>query len=157
MVADANVLLDYAAADPGVLMLAGQHLGELHVPARLLAELPELGGGALALRPVEETLDQLIEAGTRRGRIGFTDHLCLILARASGWTCLTNDSALASACYEDGVPTVGGLDLVTALVEARHLEAQAGVAVAEALCRANPRHTTRAGVARLRERLGVAG
>jgi hypothetical protein len=149
MVTDASLLADYVATDPTPLGLAARHLGGLHVPSRVQEEVPELGAeacGALGIVLVEETLDQLVRAGARRDRLSFSDRMCLVLARESGWACLTNERALASACAADGVPALGGLELLARLVAAGHLAAPAARAAAEALHRVNPRHHPRAAI-----------
>ncbi len=91
---------------------------------------------------MEESLDQLLEAGKRRGRLSFHDRLCLILARDAGWACVTNDRALRRACEELSVPVLWGLELMIRLAAGHHLAIDTAVTIANAIRQSNPRHIT---------------
>ena len=158
LVVDANVLIDYLAADATVLRLVSRHVGSLHVPRQVLQEVPRLGPDDcehLALRIADETVEQLLEAGQQRGRLSFHDHLCLILARDHGWSCVTNDRALRRACEKLSVPVLWGLELMIELVAGGHLTAQAALGVAMAIRESNPHHITEDILERLRNRLAT--
>lgn len=140
LLVDANVLIDFVGADREVLALMVRHLGAIHVPRDVLDEVAALDEPtctALGLRLVEGTLDQLTEAAARRGRLSFTDRMCLILARDHGWTCVTNDGRLRRECDAAGVPVMWGLQVLLGLVACGALTADAAVAVAEAIGREN--------------------
>ena len=143
LVVDANVLIDYRAADLTVLQLASRHIGKVHVARQVLREVPRVGADEcerLDLKIVDESLEQLLEAGRRRGRLSFNDHLCLILARDAGSTCVTNDRALRRACEELSVPVLWGLELMIQLTAGHHLAEAAAVTIAKAIRESNPRH-----------------
>ena len=71
------------------------------------------------------------------------DKLCLVLARDNGWACLSNDGPLREACKAQGVSVVWGLEIMLWLVQARHLDADKAIEVAEAIHLSNPLYITR--------------
>lgn len=153
---DANVLIDYLAADATILRQVSRHIGPLYVPRQVLREVPRLGPedhDRLALRNVEETVEQLLEAGQQQGRLSFHDRLCLILARDNGWTCVTNDKALRRACEALSVPVLWGLELMIQLVAGGHLAAEAALETAAVIRKSNPQHITEDILERLKSRL----
>ena len=119
LIVDANVLIDYAKADLSVLALVVEYLGPVHVVRDVLAEVNQLDEEAcehLGVQVVDGTLDQILEAGARRGSLSFADRMCLILARDESWTCVSNDGPLRRACEADGVSVLWGLQLILELV-----------------------------------------
>lgn len=157
---DANVLIDYLAADATVLQLVSRHIGTVHVPRQVLQEVPRLGADKcerLDLHIVDESLEQLLEAGQRRGRLSFHDRLCLILARDAGWSCITNDRALRRECTDLSVPVLWGLELMILLAAGDHLTADAAIDIARAIRRSNSRHMTEEILERFSRRLGEIG
>lgn len=60
LVADANVLIDYAQTDPSVLTLHVRHFGPIYVPSVILDEVDQLDAAdceSLGLTVVEEPLE----------------------------------------------------------------------------------------------------
>ena len=160
LVVDANVLIDYLAADANVLGLVSHQVGPVHIPRQILREVPRLGVEdceRLGLRIVDESVEQLLEAGRQHGRLSFYDHLCLILARENGWTCVTNDRALRRACAEHSVPVLWGLELMIQLVAGRQMTAEMAVKVASAIRESNPHHVTEDILVRFENRLKEVG
>ncbi len=156
LIIDANVLIDFALADVSILALVAKHLGEVQVPLPLLEEVEQLDEslcGQLGLKIVEPTLDLLTQAATARGKLSFQDHLCLLMAKDSGLTCITNDRALRKACVDEEVPTLWGLELMIGLAEGGHLTFEAAVSVARAMSEVNPLHITAEIVAKFEERI----
>jgi len=156
LIIDANVLIDFALADMSILALVAKHLGEIQVPLPLLEEVEQLDEslcGQLGLRIVDPSLDLLSQAATARGRLSFVDHLCLLIAKEGGLTCVTNDRALRKACTDEGVPTIWGLELMVELVEGSQLTVEAAVAVARAVSGLNPLHITAEIVAKFERRV----
>jgi hypothetical protein len=84
LIIDANVLIDYAHTQPKILILAGRHIGTLHVSRLLLqqevCELNESDGDQLGLNLVELSTEQLLEVGRLRRSLSFHDRTCLVLA-----------------------------------------------------------------------------
>jgi hypothetical protein len=155
LLVDANVLIDYAQADPTVLALVAHHLGPVHVPQDVLDEVDQLDEEAcdrLGLKVVEGTLGQVLEAGAGGGGLSFPDWMCLILARDHGWTCVTNDGRLRTACAAEGVSVLWGLQLMVQLVDAGELDGKDAIGVAEAIEETNPWLSARV-VAAFREKV----
>lgn len=145
-IADANVLIDYAQTSPDILGLVARHIGPVYVAAAVLDEVEQLDEAqcqAIGLAPVEGSLAQMTEAAQRGGPLSFEDKLCLVLARDNGWACLSNDGPLREACKAQGVSVVWGLEIMLWLVQARHLDADKAIEVAEAIHLSNPLYITR--------------
>lgn len=141
LLVDANVLIDFATTDPEVLALVVRHVGAVHVPREVFDEVDQLDEAAcakLGLQIVEASVDQLLEAGSQRGRLSFADRVCMALARDNGWTCVTNDGRLRRECLEAAVHVMWGFQLLISLVDCGAMTADAAIAVAEAVGRANP-------------------
>jgi rRNA-processing protein FCF1 len=158
LLVDANVLIDYVKAERSILALVARHLGEVRVLSTILAEVDQLDAEEcerLGLQVVEPDPAQVVAAAERRGRLSFQDHLCLLVARERGWTCVTNDGALRRALGENRVPTVWGLELMVELVRIGQLDPGEARAVAETIHTTNPLHIRRSLVeqfaARIRE------
>ena len=145
LVVDANVLIDYVAADETILSLATRFMGTIQVPRLILNEVDQLAEtdcDRLGLRVVEASLEQLEEARQGSKGLSFNDRICLILARDSGWTCVTNDRALRKACEKISVSVLWGLELMLDLVAGGHLALESALQVARAIQATNPRHIT---------------
>jgi len=142
---DANVLIDYQKSDFSVLGLVHRHVGEVHVLTTILHEVDGLDVDdceRLGLKVIEPELAQLIQASARKGQLSFRDHLCLIVAADEGFVCVTNDKALRRACDEGGVTTLWGLEIMTALVRERAMQAADAIETAEKIHTSNPLHIT---------------
>lgn len=153
LVADANVLIDYASTDPSILALHVRHLGPIYVPSVILDEVVQLDVAdceRLGLTVIEEPPGILLAAAERRGPLSFEDRVCLLLARENRWTCVTNEKPLHRACAQGGVTSIWGLRLMIHLVEARQLNRQVAIGVARAIHEVNPRYVT-AGILELFE------
>jgi predicted nucleic acid-binding protein len=144
-VLDANVLIDYCGSDASVLTLASRHVGVIHVPSVLLEEVEGLDESEcerLGLVVVEPEGSLLVAAGRRRPGLSYYDHVCLLAAKAAGWTCVTNDGRLRRECRSEEVPVRWGLELMVPLVAAGHLTISAATAVAETIHASNPMFIT---------------
>ncbi|MCG3193062.1 MAG: hypothetical protein DIJKHBIC_02311 [Thermoanaerobaculia bacterium] len=145
LIIDANVLIDYALADRSVLTLVVHHIGPLHVPVPILAEVEQLTEAdcrRLGLTLLEPEAADLMTAASQRGSLSFEDHLCLLMAQRGGFTCVTNDKALRRECESGGVSILWGLQLMVELVTRQELSAEAALSTAAAIRRDNPRHIT---------------
>jgi LPS sulfotransferase NodH len=85
---------------------------------------------------------ELVAAAEKRGPLSFEDRVCLLLARESRWTCVTNEKPLHRACKQDGVTSIWGLRLMINLVQARKLTRQDAMDTARAIQAINPRYIT---------------
>lgn len=139
-IADANVLIDYASVDKGILGLISRHLGPLRIASPVLEEVKQLSepeARKLGLELVEPTLGQAIEAESARGATSFQDQLCLILARDHGWTVISNDKPLRALCAKLSIRCMWGLEAMAILVHGGHLTAAKAAGVAEAIAKQN--------------------
>ena len=141
LVIDANVLVDYQAADLAILALVNRHVGTVHILTTMLAEvegLDESDCERLGFRVVEPSFVQVVEAASQTGRLSFQDFTCLVVCRDHGWTCVSNDRALRRACEADGIDVIWGLELMLELVRHGHLLANDASEAAERIHLANP-------------------
>ena len=118
---DACVLIDFLEADPGLFQRVARYLGHLIIPSPLLKEVRGADPSFFQQHGVEildPTIEQLARAASKRGRLSFADHLCLLMAKDDGYTCVTNDRALLNVCKAEGVEVVRGLKLLLDLVGA---------------------------------------
>lgn len=116
---DANVLIEYAHADEGILALIARHLGPTRVLSTTLGEVRELGAEdcrRLDISIIEPTTAQRNEAAGIPSRTSGRDKLCFVACRQNGWTLATNDRLLRSLCERDEVPVRYALELVLDLV-----------------------------------------
>jgi hypothetical protein len=66
------------------------------------------------------------------------DRLCFLLAKAYGWTCVSNDGALRRVCLAEGVELLWGLEMMGLAVEAGALPGDVAEAVARVIQESNP-------------------
>lgn len=112
---DANVLIEYAHADEGILALIARHLGPTRVLSTTLGEVQELDAEdcrRLDISIIEPTTAQRNEATGVRSRTSGKDKLCFVACRQNGWMLATNDRLLRSLCERDEVPVRYALELV---------------------------------------------
>ena len=142
---DANVLIDYQKSDSTVLGLVNKHVAEVRILTAIIEEVDGLeivDCESLGIKVIEPDLHQLGRAASKRGKLSFQDHLCLIVASDAGFVCVTNDKSLRSACREKKVCTLWGLEIMTALVEASAMSATDAIQIAENMHLSNPWHIT---------------
>ena len=145
LVADANVLIDYAKTDPSILTLYARHMGPIYVPSVILEEvdqLDEMECERLGLTVITEPIEILMAAVAKRGPLSFEDWVCLLLARENGWTCVTNEKPLHRICKQEGVDHIWGLRLMIELVLAGQLTNGDAMDVAYDIQAINPRYIT---------------
>src|SRR5687768_9406067 len=110
LVMDANVLIDLWEADRNAIRLISDHVGQVHVPLPVLREevnqIDEAEYVTLGIVPVDPPFSTAANAAARRAGLSFHDHLCLLLARDNGWTCVTNDKRLRRECAAEEVPVL---------------------------------------------------
>lgn len=140
-IADADVLIDFRDADASVLSILVRALGPICVAAPVLLEVDDLDESAaasLGLTVIEPTFAMFNAAATKRGGLSARDHLCLLMAKAEGWTCVTNDKALRKACGQEGVAVLWGLQMLGLAVEAGGLPGSSAEEIARRISDANP-------------------
>jgi rRNA-processing protein FCF1 len=144
LIVDANVLIDFCLTDRSVLSLVSRHVGVIHVPEPILAEVEALDRTAaesLGIRVVAPELPLLTRAADASvdSPLSFEDWLCLLLAEKETWICVSNDKRLRRECTSRHVKVLWGLELVLRLVERKALDGAKAIAIAEAVCEMNPR------------------
>lgn len=157
---DANVLVDYQAADLTILGLVSRHVGTVYILSTVLAEVEGLDESEcerLGFRVVEPTLEQAIEAASPNGRLSFEDRTGLVVCRDNGWTCVSNDKALRKSCEMADITVLWGLELMFGLVRDGHLPAEDASAAAERIHRANAMFLSAAILATFRKKLEAFG
>ena len=161
LLADADVLIDYCASDNArtVLGLIAHLLGPLHVPSPVLSQVRQLSKrqcATLGLTLVEPTFEQLARASRHPWGLSFEDALCVLLARANGWTCVTNDKRMLKVCASLTVATWRGLKPMIELVHSGALDPTQALVVAEDIRRSNPFHITHAIVQDFRDQVSLS-
>jgi predicted nucleic acid-binding protein len=144
LIVDANVLIDFCQTDPSVLALVVRHVAVVNVAEPVLDEVDQLdrmAAEALGIRVVTPDFACFTRAAqlAQRSPLQFQDWLCLLLAEAQGWICVTNDKRLRAECQQREVATLWGLELLLRLVEQGALPADSAVDIAEAIHGTNRR------------------
>jgi len=83
------------------------------------------------------------------------DHLCLLLAKERGGTCVTNDRPLRRECKAQSVPLIWGVELICKLVEVGGLTSEGAKDVISCIHRNNPRYISQDVVRSAFARLGI--
>lgn len=141
LIVDACVLIDYCDADPSVLRVISRAVGEIRVASPVLDEvdgLDESAATALGLVVVEPSFAMFAAAAVKRGSLSVRDHVCLLLAKEEGWTCVSNDKALRNACKREDISVLWGLEMMGLAVEARALPPSAAAEIAQRIGEVNP-------------------
>jgi rRNA-processing protein FCF1 len=119
IVIDAVALIDFLDSNPSVLRLISDHLGRLAAVYEVVCEVDGLDSatcGELGVEVVDANLCQGAIADDRPSGLSRADHLCLLVAKENGWTCLTNDRRLRRECARHGVPVMWTLEALVKLV-----------------------------------------
>jgi len=125
LILDANALIDYYRCNREIFKLVCTHIGQIYLAKPVFDEVTQINTDQcteLGIILIEPELDDLLEAGGKRGRLSFQDHLCLILAKKHGLTCVTNDKPLRRECTIEKVPLIWGIELICILVESGGLD-----------------------------------
>ena len=143
LLADADVLIDYAHSELSILQLVSQHIGLLRVLREVLREVNELS--VRRCREFDITVVRLptallLRAGAVTPALSFSDRLCVIACEEYGWTCVSNDGAVGKACKQRDVAWRRGLGLMVDLVRKGALESHRAIRVATMIHQSNPRH-----------------
>ena len=141
LILDANVVIDYCHADENILALSARHLGNVFIPRPILndevKELDQKDCERIRLIISDPELDEIIAAGSKRGRLSFYDRLLLIMAKNRNWIAVTNEKCLRSVLIREGVQALWGLELMRLLVERKALSPKGAVRVATAISQEN--------------------
>ncbi len=140
-ICDANVLIDYAAADEDVIRELVKYWGTVYVPTRILHEvrkLPMDRAKNLGLTIIETPLTLPIAPG-----LSGPDRACLHFVISEGWTCIANDTLLRRECKRQGGKVVWGLEMLLKLVSAEQITNARALGIAERIGALNPEITAK--------------
>lgn len=140
---DADVLIDYAHADDGILQLVARHLAPVRVLSTTRNEVREFRDedySRLGITLLIPTADQEEAAAGISSPSSLNDTLCLVVCREHDWTLATNDRILRRICKEYGVRTRYGLELMLDLVAIGCLPRSRAESVAERFHSRSPEH-----------------
>lgn len=141
LIIDACVLIDFCDADASVLRIISRSVGAIHVPSTVLVEVDQLdesSARSLGIHVVEPPFAMFAAAANKRGGLSAADHLCLLMAIAEGWTCVTNDRALRNACTHEHVQTLWGLEMLGLAVRAGALPGDEAEQIVRRISEVNP-------------------
>jgi hypothetical protein len=91
LLVDACVLIDFATTDVSVLTLVSKHVGQVHVPSPVFDEVKQIDeaqAASLGSKVIEPSVEMLLTAGAKRGRLSFQDRICVLVAKQEGFTCV---------------------------------------------------------------------
>lgn len=143
LLADADVLIDYAKTNISVLGLVARHTGTLHVLRQILDTVDDLSVSRCkryGISVIDADTPILLEAGNQSGPLSFEDWLCYLLCEQKGWICVTNDQALIRICKSGNVGYRRGLRLMIDLVQQGRLTKNKAIHTAHAIHKINPHH-----------------
>jgi len=156
---DACVLIDFIKADPSVLTMIVENLGQVYVASPIVSEVHDVEGEAglvaLGLEVLEPELEELFRAQEMVGTTSFEDNICLLLAKRFGFICVTNDVNLRKYCVKESVSVLWGLDLLAELVASTALLPSEAYQIAYKIHTTNPKHITPRILNRFKEKVGA--
>jgi hypothetical protein len=142
LLVDACVLIGFAKSDTSVITLASRYVGEVHVATPVFEEVHDLDltmAASLGIKLYEPPLDMLAATAVKRGRLSFQDRLCILVAKANGWTCVSNDRRFRETCEEESVSVMCGFEPLALLVERKALSPTSARDIAKSIVSSNKR------------------
>jgi rRNA-processing protein FCF1 len=140
-IVDANVLIDYSESDLQVLSLFSQHIGQVYVGRSTFEKVKKLRESQAKkyhLKMETPSAQILAASSKKRVSLAYDDCETMLLAKANGWTCITNDKPLRRECAAESVPCLWGLELMKPLVENGVIKPSKALTVAKSIQTANP-------------------
>ena len=138
---DANVLIDYCDSELDILSMYSQHVGDVYIARSTfnkVKQLKESQAEKYHLNIMTPDSDIITAAARSRGPLAYDDHETLLLAKANGLTCITNDKTLRRECKIEGVPNLWGLEPMKALVRRGVLARSKALIIAGKIQAKNP-------------------
>lgn len=108
------------------------------------------------MRVVEPTTQQVLQTTDPPQNLSWQDHICFLLSKDYGWTCVTNDASLRNACLQAGVLTIRGLRPLIELVRMGQMDRATAVNLAQRIHEANPYHISSSIVERFVNELSLS-
>lgn len=158
LILDANILIDFFKCDKTIIKLICSYVGQIYLATPVFNEVKEINESdciELGIVLAEPDINHLLLAAERRGPLSFQDHLCLILAKENGWTCVTNDKPLRKECEWENVPLIWGIELICILVESGGLPSNHAWGIILQIQQNNPKYITDEIVRRAFQRLDI--
>ena len=143
LLADADFLIDYLAADPALITLVSDTLGPLKILNEALSETDGLEPETCSdhgIEIVEARLEFVKAAGVDMSALSFSDRLTFLEAQERTWTCVTNDRRLWLECRRESVNVRRGLGLLVELVRHKEISTKESRSLANSIAEANPRY-----------------
>lgn len=143
LLADANVVIDYANSDIEILTLVGTQIGPLAVAASVFEEAWQVTRedcDRLGISVIETTETQHARATAVESDCSFNDRLAFIVCQDRELVCVTNDRGLQELCKAHGVPARFGLGLMIDLVRCSAIDQDRAMAVAQRIGATNSRY-----------------
>lgn len=144
LISDAFVLMDFVEVVPTVLQAVVRSVGSMHVTTAVLSKVGQLDKGAveaLGLQVVDPPFSAFAAAVSKGGLLCLSDHLCILVAKSEGWACVSDDPPLRTACRNEGLGVLWGLEMMAFAVVRGLLSDEEAQRAAQKLRRANPRIT----------------
>lgn len=137
LLTDACVLIDYCKEDAQILGLANKHLGKIHIPLPILAEVKELDVETcyelgLTIYPTRE--DQQEAAMIKKAGLTWEDRLCLIISKEEGFLLYSNDTGVLKNAKREGIPAKWGLEILIELSTKKVLTHVDAITHAQRMC-----------------------
>ena len=145
LILDANILIDFLECDRTILTLICSNVGQIYLATPVFDEISQLSQSdciELGVILVEPELKHLFLASQPNGPLSFQDHICLILAKEYGLTCVTNDRPLRQKCRVEGVAIIWGIELICILVESGGLPVENAKDIILNMQENNPKYIT---------------
>lgn len=143
LILDANALIDYYRCNREILQLVCSNVGQIYLAQPVFDEVTQIEiheCAELGIILIEPELDDLLEAGGKRGRLSFQDHLCLILAKKHNLTCVTNDKPLRKECANENIPLIWGIELICILAEVNGVDIETAKSLILKMQENNPKY-----------------
>lgn len=144
VIADANVLIDYANTNKRILGMVTGFFDRVMVPIDILNEVNELSMsevnefGLSVYYPENHTY--YYASNTSNG-LSFQDNICLFDARENNWAIISNDKKMRRECIDAGVVAIWGLEVMVMLVKVGSLTGEEAIKIAEDIHSVNKRIT----------------
>lgn len=141
LLADANVVIDYAKSDLEILTLVDTRIGSLAVVDTVFDEVRQVTRedcDRLGISVITTTEAHGARAMEIESDCSLNDRLAFIICQDEERVCVTNDRGLQELCKAHGVPTRFGLGLMIDLVRCGALDPDRTLTVSQRIGAANP-------------------
>ena len=130
IIADANILIDYAKSGPDVLRLITKHVQQAYTAYQILDEVDQFdkaGIERLGVEIIELSLSQIsfaAEIRETKPSLSGQDAICFVLASDNNYDCIINDKHLRGFCAKNKIECIWGFEIMLYLVSSGKLPAE---------------------------------